>query len=261
MLMREVLTMLYAYLRPPNQPLSFAETTKGQATTILEFCDRNNLSVGEWFVDAPSAAATTWFKRPEGRRLTDKLAQGDSVVIAAGQWVYSTADDLHTTIEWLRARDAVLCFAGANEFTRHNHRAFSTAGHAGEVMVAVLRILVALKFSRRSETARVGVATRKARGVRHCRYPGYGFVWKGQKGHQVRVPHAGEQAAITRIIERRNAGASWNRIARELLWDRVTTSDGEDWSPSRVRRAFLSEASRTAAADLVAKRTQTDNHS
>jgi hypothetical protein len=53
------------------------------------------------------------------------------------------------------------------------------------------------------------------------------------------VHDPGEKAAVARTIEWLTAGASWYRIARELLHDRIATKDGRDWSPSRVRRAHL----------------------
>jgi hypothetical protein len=80
---------------------------------------------------------------------------------------------------------------------------------------------------------------KKKRGLKYCRYAGYGFKWSGPKGQQKRVPDEGEQAVMSQLVQWRDNGASWYQMAARLLRNRIVTSEGREWSPSRCRRAFL----------------------
>jgi hypothetical protein len=85
---------------------------------------------------------------------------------------------------------------------------------------------------------------KKRRGLKYCRFPGYGFRWfRGQ-----RVPDQGEREVIAQVVERRGAGHSWYAIAAELLRQRVRTADGREWSVAHCRRAFGVELHRRAAS-------------
>src|SRR5262249_26768505 len=90
--------------------------------------------------------------------------------------------------------------------------------------------------------------TKKKRGLKHCRYAGYGFKWGGPKDQQKRVGDQEEGAGMSQIVEWREAGWSWYRIAARLLRNRVVTADGREWSVSRVRRAYLAELRRREAS-------------
>jgi hypothetical protein len=93
-----------------------------------------------------------------------------------------------------------------------------------------------------------GMARKKEEGRRYCRdAAGYGFKWKRGK----RVPDETEQAVIAKIVEwREKIGCSWYEIAAHLLHCGVTVgSTGREWSPSRVRRAYLAELQRRAIVE------------
>src|SRR5262245_14121455 len=76
---------------------------------------------------------------------------------------------------------------------------------------------------------------KKEAGLKYCRYAGYGFRWfRGR-----RVPDEQEQKVIAQIVERRQQGHSWYRIAAHLLRHRIRTAAGQEWSASRVRRAYF----------------------
>src|SRR5262249_60950915 len=66
-----------------------------------------------------------------------------------------------------------------------------------------------------------------------------GYEWKGREGKHRRAPNAYEQAVMAKIHEWRFSGYSFYQIAAHLLRHGVPTADGREWSPSRVRRAWL----------------------
>jgi DNA invertase Pin-like site-specific DNA recombinase len=239
--------MIFAYVRASTAHIRPWETADGQAALIQEFCARRGLTVSEWFADGTAAAGVPWLERPAGRRLAARLTPGCRVVVAAGDYVRTTPQDLLAVLQNWRARAVSLSVAWPLIEVGGASFRLSSAGAAGAVLIETLRLVVAFQGSRASERVRMGLGMQKAKGLRYCRHPGYGFAWKWQKGQQVRVPDPAEQATVARIIERRNDGASWYRIARELLHDRVWTRDGREWSPDRVRRAYFAVRSHAEA--------------
>jgi hypothetical protein len=91
----------------------------------------------------------------------------------------------------------------------------------------------------RSERATQALRERRVKGVRYTRHAGYGFRWAGRHGHQRRVPDHEERRVMAAILRWWQEGCSYYDIARHLLLNRIKTGDGREWSPSRVRRAFL----------------------
>lgn len=84
---------------------------------------------------------------------------------------------------------------------------------------------------------------RRMRGLRYCAHAGYGYRWCPTT--EQRVPDEHEQRTMRHIAESLQGGLSWYGIARRLLYERVLTSDGREWSPARVRRAYLAYCSST----------------
>jgi DNA invertase Pin-like site-specific DNA recombinase len=110
---------------------------------------------------------------------------------------------------------------------------------AGGLVLHVLDAIATLQTNSRSEAIIRGIADRKSKGLRHTRYAGHGFRWAGTPGRQRKVADDYEQQAIRKIIEWRDIGASWAGIAVHLLRHGITTESGQEWSPDRVRRAYL----------------------
>jgi hypothetical protein len=79
---------------------------------------------------------------------------------------------------------------------------------------------------------RVTQAGLKAQGKRWCNAPPYGFRWlRGRL-----APDPAEREAMALIVEMREQGLSWSKIALEMLHRRVL-----DKSPSTIRRMYLAE--------------------
>src|SRR5687767_6928484 len=74
---------------------------------------------------------------------------------------------------------------------------------------------------------------------RRNQYPGYGFRLVGSPGYKRRVVDEQERRVMGRIVELRNLGKSWEEIALELLRAKVIARTGQEWSASRVRRAYF----------------------
>lgn len=83
-------------------------------------------------------------------------------------------------------------------------------------------------------------ADKKAAGLKYCAHAGYGYRWLRGK----RVTDLREAATISLIVQLRQQGLSWYRIAAHLLRERVRTSSGREWSVARVRRAYFAHQER-----------------
>ena len=78
-------------------------------------------------------------------------------------------------------------------------------------------------------------------------FPGYGFKFIGGQRRKKKVMDPKERAIMARIVELRESGLSWFRIAVQFVKERLRTRDGVKWSEDRIRRAYIAElALRTA---------------
>src|SRR5262249_48780048 len=73
------------------------------------------------------------------------------------------------------------------------------------------------------------------RGLKYCHHPGNGWRWFRGK----RVQDEAELKVMAEIVTRRQHGESWQAIAAGSHRNRVVAKTGREWSPSRVRRAYL----------------------
>ena len=72
-------------------------------------------------------------------------------------------------------------------------------------------------------------------------HAGYGFKIRGPKGRRTKVADPKEQQVISWIAEQRQAGWTWERIYLELAKRKERTRAGDEWSVSRIRRAYAAE--------------------
>ena len=106
------------------------------------------------------------------------------------------------------------------------------------IFVRLIRAWVAAHIANRKMTRE----KKKARGLKYCRYAGYGYRWfRGR-----RVPDEHEAAVIAKVVEWKQKGYSWYGIASHLLRNRIRTSDGREWSVARCRRAYAASVRRQA---------------
>jgi hypothetical protein len=216
-----------------------------QRAALYNHCNRNRLTLSTLFTDDAGSARTSWLERHAGRQLAGQLEEG-SHVIACASSIYTKAAYLLALIEDWRARNITLHIILSKEMG--NGSKFLSLSTADEVMsVALTTALTAIcSFSRlRGEAIAEGMRRKKEEGRRYCRdAAGYGFKWKRGK----RVPEETEQAVIAKIVQwREEMGCSWYEIAAHLFHCGVTVgSTGREWSPSRVRRAYLAALQRRA---------------
>ena len=229
-------TLTFAYVLDPAEA-----DVDDQLALLRGFCEQRGLVLTqEAFSDADDAVGTPWLERPGGMRLAAMLAPGVRVIVARASAVYTGLGDFQTIVQHFRAYGAALhIVTGAGQ-------EFSTGGELWEHLLEVLPLVAAIKQSLHGATVSEAMQELKAKGVRHCRYAGYGWRWT-RKGK--RVPNAHEQAVIAKIVEWKEQGFSWNQIARTCCCSTFTRRAAEngrhrefaapslpEWSKSRPPR-------------------------
>jgi DNA invertase Pin-like site-specific DNA recombinase len=244
---------VFGYVRLPAAGLEDGGDAAGQLALIKGYSTHHGLDLVGVFTDTADAASVPWLDRPAGQQLAARLGPGCHVVIAGGVWIWTSPGDLLAVLRDWRERDITLHVAVARAFPAGPDFSLRLAGAQGEAMLAALAAAQSLNRAGHGEAVREGMRRRKAEGRKYCRHAGYGFVWRGPKGKQRRVPHAGEQEVMAHIVAWRHAGLSWYEIAAHLLQLGVQTADGRIWSPSRVRRACFAALRQRAAHPAGAK--------
>jgi DNA invertase Pin-like site-specific DNA recombinase len=214
------------------RPFASDQIGKAPLEALQVYCQGQGFQLVEVFTDGHDSADTPWLDRPAGSQLANGLASGDTVV-ADGRSIWTTADDLLSAVRDWNARGIILNALVSSDAV------LSTADSGGEAMERALQAFAELRRNFRSEATTLGMQEKKQRGEKYCRHAGYGYRWRNGR----RVPNESEQAVISWIVEWREDGQSWYAIAARLLREGVKTASGNEWSPSRVRRAYLTEIS------------------
>jgi len=225
----------------PNHVVGYAcePGAPGQLAMIQGYCSQLGLQLGDVFTDTADAAGLSWLQRPAGEQLATRLEPGSAVVVAGLKQIYTSMEALLTVLGDWRQLGVILYIVRVGDFSSGPEFSLAVEGEVSDLMVRALTILRAFDRSARSQAVREGMRRRKLEGRKYCRHPGYGFTWRGKKGRERREPHPSEQAVMAKIVEWWDAGYSWYQIAAHLLRHGVRTAQGREWSPSRVRRAYL----------------------
>jgi DNA invertase Pin-like site-specific DNA recombinase len=224
-----------------NNVLAYVREPDGdeQRAIIEGYCTTHGLLLSDVFTDAADASNIPWVQRAAGGRLAARLTPGSHVVIAGLHVVYTALADLLAVLRDWRERRITLHVVAMEDFFTSSEFSLRVEGPVSDLVVRALTNLQAFRHARRSEAVREGMLRRKRTGKRYCRHAGYGHTWKGRKGRQGRKPDPYEQAVMAKIVDWVAAGYSYYAVAAHLLREGIETADGKEWSPSRVRRAYL----------------------
>jgi DNA invertase Pin-like site-specific DNA recombinase len=207
-----------------------------QRALIGRFVAARGCVLSACFEDSADVRDDAWLERPAARELTALLRRGDEVVAAGLNSICTGRRDTTAMLRTFQESGIVLHFAWVS---RSLPMSVSLCGADIGKMIETFEVFAALDADYRSQAIKEGLRTRRLRGERHTRFPGYGNQWKRYRGQQYCAADENERAVIRQIVALRDAGASWYRIALHLLRTGVRTAAGREWSPSRVRRAHL----------------------
>jgi DNA invertase Pin-like site-specific DNA recombinase len=213
---------------------------ESQQAFIEDYCRGERLQLAGVFADEAGAADVPLSERPAGQLLFQHLCPGCQVIAHELSLAFSSIGHFLATMKtWL-----------PSEITLHLLRApnrplvFSpiligvTPDDFVVLMETAFKACAALTHALRSETTRQALNKLKVSGRRYTAYPGYGYKWLGRKGKQMRVPDLEETKTIGFLRQKSNQGFSLTQLKQELLTKGIKTSDGRQWSRSRIYRAI-----------------------
>jgi DNA invertase Pin-like site-specific DNA recombinase len=212
-------------------------TGPDQRGIVEDFCAERGCVLSRLFEDPAEFRDTAWFTRPAARELMSLLEPGDEVVVAGLASIYASRRDMLTVFREHQARCVVLHIAG---YSAKFPKSVTLGGAWGDMVLRWFEVFFALDAGARGEAIREALHLKRLRGQRYTNHLPYGWRWERQRGEQRPVPDENERAVIRQIVELRDQmGMSWYQIAVSLMHDGVRTTRGREWSPSRVRRAYL----------------------
>jgi DNA invertase Pin-like site-specific DNA recombinase len=215
-----------------------AECISNQSVVVAAFCSTRGLQLAEMFSDTREAGRWPWLSRQAGRRLAELVGPGDHVVVARGEAIATPVAALAGYILDWQKRGITLHILASSGAPSHRFGPISTDGEAGALATVALQIAASSARSNRGEAISAGIAFRRYQGLRHTRHAPYGWRWAGRRGSERLAVDDHEWATIRLIIGWRDAGLSWHACAAGLLRNGILTRAGNEWSSSRVRRAY-----------------------
>jgi DNA invertase Pin-like site-specific DNA recombinase len=206
-----------------------------QRGIIEAFCAERGCVLSRLFEDCAEHRDSAWLARPAVRELMSLLEPGDELVIAGLRSIYANRPDVLTVLRELQTRGIVLHIAPCSAKTP----SLTISGALWNAFLQTSDVLFGFNARVRGEAIKEALYLKRLKGERYTCYLPYGWRWETRRGQQRPVPDENERAAIRQIVELRDGGMSWYRIAVNLMRSGVRTARGREWSPSRVRRAYL----------------------
>jgi DNA invertase Pin-like site-specific DNA recombinase len=206
-----------------------------QREIIAEYARRLGRDVDAFYVDPATSGKKPLFERGAGRELAAGIRRGDHVIVARlDRLSRSFLGFAHILDAWVRLKVVLhLCDMPGGVFDPDNPMS--------EMMIGIL--VVFANYERRliSQRTKEGLAARRQRGERYCRWAEYGWRWekcldaRSGKLVNVKVPDERERAILRQAVELRAAGRSLDQIRQHLTYRlKARTRTGGEWTTGRI---------------------------
>jgi DNA invertase Pin-like site-specific DNA recombinase len=230
----------YGYARASLRKQSDSPET--QSVNIGNYAALNHLGDVTFFVDPAKSGKVSWEKREAGGDLFSRLKPGDNVIVAKLDRAFRRLADCVVVLEKFEQMGIKL------HICNMLGGAIDLSSPMGRFLIHILAAFAELERAFISERTRDGLANKKRNGIRHARFPGYGFRWEKRvvdgRSQRVRVPDDEERQVMQSIHEWRSEepALSWHEISQRLRCTlNVKTKEGTEWSVNRIRRAYRAE--------------------
>jgi DNA invertase Pin-like site-specific DNA recombinase len=223
----------YGYIRASTDKQVASPET--QREIIEEYARRLGRTVDAYFIDQATSGKKPLFERIEGQELAAVIRRGDHVIVARlDRLSRSFVGFAHILDAWLKLKVVLhLCDMPGGVFDLENPMS--------ELMIGIL--IVFANYERRliSQRTREGLAARKQRGEKYCRWAEYGWRWEKRtdprtgKAVNVKVPDEREREILRKAVELRAAGHTLDSIRQHLNYRmKARTRTGGEWATNRI---------------------------
>jgi DNA invertase Pin-like site-specific DNA recombinase len=227
---------VYGYIRASTDKQVASPET--QREIIEEYARRLGRTVDAFYVDPATSGKKPLFERIAGKELAAVIRRGDHVIVARlDRLSRSFIGFAHILDAWVKLKVVLhLCDMPGGVFDPDNPMS--------EMMIGIL--IVFANYERRliSQRTKEGLAARRPRGERYCRWAEYDWRWEKRpdprmdKPINVKVPDEREREILRKAVELRAAGHTLDSIRQHLNYRmKARTRTGGEWATNRI--AFL----------------------
>lgn len=212
-------------------------SVEAQCEKVRQYARLHDLELVDVIVDAGQSGKN--LARPGMERLRALLASGE-----VQHLVVYKLDRLTR-----RLRDLLLLVddevVGAGVELHSLQEQVDTSSPAGRAMLQIIGVFAEMERGLISERTKAALAFKRQKGERLGTTP-LGF--KTPEAGAPMVPDARELAPVRHILARRDEGATYREIARELEAKGMPTKRGGRWAPMTVRKIWLARERYASAA-------------
>jgi DNA invertase Pin-like site-specific DNA recombinase len=227
---------IYGYIRASTDKQVASPET--QREIIEEYARRLGRSVDVFYVDPATSGKKPLFERIAGKGLAAGIRRGDHVIVARLDRLSRSFVGFAQVLDaWVKLKVVLhLCDMPGGVFDPENPMS--------EMMIGIL--IVFANYERRliSQRTREGLAARRQRGERYCRWAEYGWRWEKRTDPStgelvnVKIPDEREREILRKAVELRAAGHTLDYIRQHLNYRmKARTRTGGEWATNRI--AFL----------------------
>jgi DNA invertase Pin-like site-specific DNA recombinase len=190
-----------------------ATSAEAQAARLREFASGKGLQLAGLYVDEDVSGALPMKARPQGKRLWDALAPGDTVAFTKVDRCFRSMADAATTLAlWkqLGVRVTIIDLG------------IDVGTPSGDLMFHQLASFASFERAMIGQRIREALAHRKATGKPYGRSRPFGWIKAGEGKDTRWVPCHDERRLAERVVALRDAGGTLAGIARQLAQEGVT---------------------------------------
>jgi DNA invertase Pin-like site-specific DNA recombinase len=228
----------YGYIRVSTilQELS----PEAQRANMSRMAAAEGKKIDTWVEDPAVSAKIRFDKRDGGGEIVRMAQKGDTVWIAKLDRAFRNLSDCALMLDAWERKGIGIRIVDING-------QFDITTPQGKAFVQMLAIFAELERKLISVRTREGLAICKAKGQSNGRYAGYGFKWRRvwsedkQKFVKHRISNPDERAIMREIVKWKLDGHDFESIYHNLRKHKVKTTEGNEWSLDRVKRAYQAE--------------------
>ena len=214
-------------------------TLGDQERMIRDYAGQAGMELVDMLTEVKST--NTDLRHPQLQKLMQGAARGDFDVL-----LIARLDRLTRNVRYLNALIDELCDKYGVDLVSIEE-GLNTSDESGRLALSIIDIVTKWDTKRISDRTREIIARKRERGERVGHAP-FGYTYKDKKLVEV----AEEQRVAVLILEKRESGMSYHKIARMLNDEKIASKRGGIWYAETVKTVYQSKLARRTAEKQAA---------